>query len=238
MNETSSDSLLTQRYRRNMKRQRTYYLRMLGTLSLTLLILSLLVRLPLPEAPPRVGWSPSTAHEPLQLKDVRLEEASSPAAGAPITTFSTDEKPVEADRQRDQEAGSQASATSSGADDNQPRQPGKLTLRSAQTLPEVRGGMQSYYLNITYPREAVQKGIQGRLTLGFIVEKSGRPTNIRVIKSLHPLCDSAAVRALRQTVFVPGRQDGNKVRMRMRLPVRFKLVNSAVASKKDRAPSP
>ena len=238
MHAASSDSLLTQRYRRSIRRQRTYYLRMLGTLSLTLLLLSFFVRLPLPEPPSRVGWLPSAAHEPLQLKDVRLEEASSVASGAPITTFSAAEEPVEANRQRDQKTGDQTSATSSGADNNQSPQPSKLTLRSAQTLPEIQGGMQSYYLSINYPKEAIQKGIQGRLTLDFIVEKNGQPTDIRVTKSLHPLCDSAAVRALRQTLFVPGRQGGDKVRMRMRLPVRFKLVNSTVASRKGQAPSP
>ena len=238
MDTASFDSLFTPRYRRHIKRQRTYHLRILGTLSLSLLLLSLFARLPLPDVPSRVGWSSSPVLEPLQLKDVRLEEASSPIAGAPITTFSTTREPGETGRQQDEKRNTGASAASSGTNASQPYLSSKLRLRATQTLPEVQGGMKSYYLNITYPRGAIRQGIQGRLTLAFTVEKNGRPTDIRVTKSLHPLCDSAAVRALRKTVFVPGRRGGDKVRMRMRLPVRFKLVNSTAASQKDRVPSP
>ncbi len=60
--------------------------------------------------------------------------------------------------------------------------------------------------------------------LRFVVGTDGRARDIVVMQPLHPLCDSAAVRALRQTTFVPGRQDGKRVAVRMQLPVRFRLV--------------
>jgi len=60
----------------------------------------------------------------------------------------------------------------------------------------------------------------------FVVDTEGRPTEISVRKSLHPLCDSAAVRALRSTRFVAGSQSGKPVPVRMHLPVRFRLVEA------------
>ena len=98
-------------------------------------------------------------------------------------------------------------------------------LEFVDQSPSIIGGLSSLYLNIDYPLEARDQGIQGLTVLMFVVEKDGTTSNIEVMKSLHPACDSAAVAAVRETHFNPGMQDGEKVRVKMRLPVRFKLVN-------------
>jgi protein TonB len=107
-------------------------------------------------------------------------------------------------------------------------------LKTAKNTPEIVGGLGDFYLRIHYPEKARRAGIQGQLVLNFIVNEEGQTQNIHVEKSLHPLCDSSAVRALRETRFVPGEQNGQKVSVRMRLPVRFRLVGAssdAVADK-------
>ena len=98
-------------------------------------------------------------------------------------------------------------------------------LEFVDQSPSIIGGLSSLYLNIDYPLEARDKGIQGLTVLMFVVEKDGSTSDIQVLKSLHPACDSAAVAAVRQTLFNPGMQDGKEVRVKMRLPIRFKLVN-------------
>jgi len=105
----------------------------------------------------------------------------------------------------------------------------------AELMPEIRGGLAAYYIHIEYPEEAKMLGIEGRLVLAFVVEPDGSTSDIRIVNSLHPLCDSAAVRALRHTSFIPGQHEGQPRRVRMRLPVRFVLVdpdssNAAVSS--------
>jgi len=97
-------------------------------------------------------------------------------------------------------------------------------LEFVDQSPSIIGGLSSLYLNIDYPLEARDKGIQGLTVLMFIVEKDGSTSDIEVIKPLHPACDSAAVAAVSQTLFKPGVQDGKEVRVKMRLPIRFKLV--------------
>jgi protein TonB len=104
--------------------------------------------------------------------------------------------------------------------------------------PQIVGGRGSFYLSIEYPEEARRQGIQGRVILDFVVDVDGRTQDIRVLKSLHPLCDSSAVAALERTRFIPGQRDGEKIPVRMRLPVRFQLVNLTAEQESTRAPSP
>lgn len=104
----------------------------------------------------------------------------------------------------------------------------EAALDYAEQMPDIVGGVGAFYINIIYPEEAARQGIEGRLLLQFTVETDGRPTNIQVLKPLHPLCDSAAVRALRETSFIPGKQNGVRVRVNMRLPVRFQLIDNPI----------
>ena len=105
---------------------------------------------------------------------------------------------------------------------------GKLpVLNFVEHMPAISGGIGAYYIQIDYPEEAIMQGIEGLLVLTFTVNTDGSTSDVRVTQPLHPLCDSAAVRALRRTAFIPGQQDGRLVRVRMRLPVRFQLINVA-----------
>ncbi len=98
-------------------------------------------------------------------------------------------------------------------------------LEFAEKAPTIVGGLGSYYVNIEYPEEAIRDNIQGRLILRFVVSPTGRAHSVEVVQSLHPLCDSAAVRAVRLTTFAPGEQNGEPVSVRMSLPVTFRIVD-------------
>ncbi len=98
-------------------------------------------------------------------------------------------------------------------------------LDYAEIMPEIRGGLRAYYILINYPEEAVNQGIEGKLSLIFTVNQNGTVSDIIVSEPLHALLDSAAVQALRRTRFIPGQHFGQSARVRMRLPVRFELVN-------------
>ena len=97
-------------------------------------------------------------------------------------------------------------------------------LEYAEIMPEIPGGMGAYYILIEYPEEAISQGIEGSLSLIFTVNQDGTTSDILVERSLHALLDSAAVQALRRTRFIPGRHHGETARVRMRLPVRFQIV--------------
>ena len=78
--------------------------------------------------------------------------------------------------------------------------------------------------NIKYPEQAMKEGIQGRVTVRFIVEKDGSISDVKPILSVHPLLNKEAVRVVESMPkWSPGKQNGKPVRVRFNVPVMFKL---------------
>ncbi len=59
--------------------------------------------------------------------------------------------------------------------------------------------------------------------ISFVVTKEGKTTDVTATKSPHPLLSQAAISAVKQWTFRPGRKDGVPVAMRMMVPVVFLL---------------
>lgn len=185
------------------------------------------VHLPLTGDWHSVGWYIVHPKERVQLELVDVAESMHVASGIPITRLdaNTDEPPPREEPPPDDHKEELAvHSPSLLADRTLRRVSGRRVVDSAGQMPQIIGGIGSYYIHIEYPEEAMMAGIEGRLILSFVVETTGHTTAVEVVERLHPACDSAAVRALRKTRFVPGRQNGDVVPVRMRLPVRFKLV--------------
>ena len=78
--------------------------------------------------------------------------------------------------------------------------------------------------NIVYPREAEDKGIQGRVICSFIVEQNGSISNVRVEKSIDKSLDAEAVRVIKKMPnWYPGKNNGSNVRVKFFLPITFTL---------------
>jgi len=97
--------------------------------------------------------------------------------------------------------------------------------------PEPVGGMKSFYEhvgeNMVYPDYAKRLNIEGRIFCQFVVEKDGSLTDIKVIKGIGGGCDEEAIRVLKGAPnWNAGKQRGRPVRVRMVLPIYFKLVSS------------
>lgn len=183
----------------------------------------------------RVGWQAIKSDQIIALEDVRFEEGLSQIPGVvfddlpPVIRESVVPlAPVNGagieDTQADV-AGTEAAEPSR----SRVQRVERLVMAAAETMPEIKGGLGAYYINIEYPQSAIAAGIEGRLVLDFVVEADGRASNVEVYHSLHPLCDSAAVRALRKTMFMPGRTGGEAVAVKMRLPVLFQILNPTVS---------
>lgn len=77
--------------------------------------------------------------------------------------------------------------------------------------------------NLKYPVVAQENGVQGHVTLRFIVEKDGTLSDIRVQRGIDPLCDKEAVRLMKiSPKWIPGKQNGQTVRVYHTLSVTFK----------------
>jgi protein TonB len=86
-------------------------------------------------------------------------------------------------------------------------------------IEKFRGWVQS---RTTYPQEAINKKIKGRVYLTFIVEKDGTVSNVTIVKGVDPLLDEEAVKAISQSPkWTPGLQRGVPVRVRYSIPLNF-----------------
>jgi len=94
--------------------------------------------------------------------------------------------------------------------------------------PEPIGGMAAFYKfvndNIKYPRSAQTMNIEGRVFIQFVVGKKGEITDITVLRGIGSGCDEEAVRVLENAPnWQPGKQRGRPVKVKMVLPIIFKL---------------
>ena len=80
------------------------------------------------------------------------------------------------------------------------------------------------YKYLKYPRAALEHNVQGQVLVGFIVEKDGSVTNVTVEHGVDDLLDEEAVRVVSVSPkWIPGQIKGEKVRVKIVLPVEFRL---------------
>lgn len=78
--------------------------------------------------------------------------------------------------------------------------------------------------NLKYPEQAVEEGIEGRVFVGFVVRKDGSLTDVSIKRGVHPLLDKEAKRIVTSMPnWIPGKQNGKSVNVRMIVPVKFQL---------------
>ena len=78
--------------------------------------------------------------------------------------------------------------------------------------------------NIHYPPVAEENGIYGRVVVSFVVEPDGSISNVQVVRGVDPSLDKEAVRVTKaMPKWLPGKQNGQAVRVKYNLPVTFKL---------------
>ena len=104
----------------------------------------------------------------------------------------------------------------------------KKPFVTVEKMPGFPGGekeMQRYIReNLKYPETAQKEGIQGRVTLRFIVADDGEIQNVVVVRGIDPSCDKEAVRVIENMPkWVPGKQNGIAVPVYFNLPIQFKL---------------
>lgn len=92
-----------------------------------------------------------------------------------------------------------------------------------EEMPELIGGLSSIQQRINYPEIAKKAGVEGRVIVQFVVNEQGDVVNPEVVRGIGAGCDEEAVRAVMQAKFLPGKQRGKPVRVKMSLPITFKL---------------
>ena len=100
---------------------------------------------------------------------------------------------------------------------------GKVDVR-----PEYSGGEDEMWKflssKIRYPNNVKEEWISGNVYCKFVVEKSGKLTNIEIVRSPHPDLSEQVLKAVEQMPkWKPGTNKGKAVRTSFIIPVQFRL---------------
>ncbi len=109
-----------------------------------------------------------------------------------------------------------------------PKEVKEEIFRSVEQMPQFPGGeaalMKYLQSHINYPPMAAENNVQGRVVVQFVVDKSGKVGEVKVVRSVDKDLDKEAVRVCKSLPkFTPGRQNGQAVSVWYTLPVTFKL---------------
>ena len=103
-------------------------------------------------------------------------------------------------------------------------------INAVENMPEYPGGFDAMFdfinANLVYPQEAIDAGIEGRVFVGFVVEKDGSVSSIKLLRGIGYGCDEAAMDVVRKMPkWKPATQRGKPVRVQYQIPLNFKLEN-------------
>ena len=103
-----------------------------------------------------------------------------------------------------------------------------VSLRIAEDVPQFPGGPLEFIKwltrNLKYPASLQERQVQGKVVAEFIVNTDGSITDVKVVGSLHPLCDAEVLRVLRMMPrWTPGIINDEPCRTKVCIPVIFKI---------------
>ena len=112
--------------------------------------------------------------------------------------------------------------------EEKPKEVKEEVFRSVEQMPQFPGGeaalMKYLQSHINYPPMAAENTVQGRVVVQFVVDKTGKVGEVKVVRSVDKDLDKEAVRVCKSLPkFTPGRQNGQAVSVWYTLPVTFKL---------------
>ena len=134
--------------------------------------------------------------------------------------------------------GNTATVTQEGADDlavpveapvsevGEKTEEAVLWVAEKQTFKEEGGDVRKYFAkHISYPTQAINNNISGKVYVEFVIEKDGSVTNVKTMKGIGYGCDEAAEKVINSTngMWTPGKNNGHPVRLKMRQQITFTL---------------
>ncbi|MBO7133900.1 MAG: energy transducer TonB [Bacteroidales bacterium] len=92
-------------------------------------------------------------------------------------------------------------------------------------FPNGNEGLAKYLSeNIKYPKKALKNGITGKVFVQFVIDKSGKVTNVVAVRGVEKSLDKEAVRVIKaMPKWKPGKKDGQPVNVKYTIPINFKF---------------
>ncbi|UOQ67411.1 energy transducer TonB [Hymenobacter volaticus] len=91
---------------------------------------------------------------------------------------------------------------------------------------ELIGGYKALYASLRYPAAAQKKQVRGSVTLQMVIDKTGIPQDVAVVKSLGYNCDEEALRVMRTARYTNSAGQDHEIRVNLPFPYEPKAANS------------
>jgi TonB family protein len=109
-----------------------------------------------------------------------------------------------------------------------PTKPADQVFVVVEEMPEFPGGEQALRdfiaKEVKYPEDAKKAGIQGKVFVTFVVDKTGKVLDAKIARSASPSLDKEALRVTESLpAWKPGKQRGENVAVSYTIPIQFKL---------------
>lgn len=97
-----------------------------------------------------------------------------------------------------------------------------------EQMPSFPGGNTKFYefiaKNLKYPRRALKANVEGKVVVRFVVAEDGDVSDVEVLKGIGYDCDEEAIRVLNNSPnWIPGKQRGRNVKVRVMVPLTFDI---------------
>lgn len=104
-----------------------------------------------------------------------------------------------------------------------------LFFVAVEELPEPIGGIGTIQKAINYPESAKRDSIEGTVYVEAFINERGKVVKTEIVKGVRKDLDDAAREAVKQTAFTPGKRKGKPVKVRISIPIRFRLSTARAA---------
>lgn len=101
---------------------------------------------------------------------------------------------------------------------------------SVEAKPTFNGGDADSFVkyvqqNIKYPENALENGVEGKVTVNFVVDATGKIRNAKVVNGVDEELNAEALRVVESApAWTPAKQNGKNVPVTCSIPVTFKIV--------------
>ena len=113
-----------------------------------------------------------------------------------------------------------------------------LAYVKVQKMPTFQGGDLNKFINwlqanVKYPKDALDAKVEGRVIFSFVVEKDGSLSEFNVLQTPDKSLAEEAERVFKASPkdWTAGEQNGNKVRVKLTVPLIFKMPNAVMMQK-------
>lgn len=89
--------------------------------------------------------------------------------------------------------------------------------------PEPVGGIESIMKKIQYPESAKQAKVEGKVYVKLFIDEKGNVAEAKIAKGVSADLNDAAIKAVKGVKFKPAKKNGQPVKVKVVLPIVFKL---------------